>query len=569
MAFKGLCPAGQYPAVTGCRACPVNMYCPVGSDPQPCPNRLVTRGPGAASLRQCANPPGYIYVPSETSPSTAACGKDVYTLGLRFQTECTPCPNGFATNPDNVLGSHKSVSVCMAPPGFRMISSMVAPCGKGTFSSSYSDNYVPCTRCSTVKGPGITTETAGAISVDRCTWVEQGYAAAGDSSLIYLAGAPAGSAIASAKPCPQDHYCSGGSPYEGGSGVPKRCPNGLRTQSQGAVSVDQCVAPPGYYVVPGQGTLAECPDGWYKESWDRSSSCVKCGLNPYKKPDGFGGVIDGSAAGWQSNRNVTLEVLDPSDGMVLRQEPVRGSPECCYLRRGMASQRVFEAATGIWRLQALYCPTSDSYYGLSGDLYGVALVPCFNCAPNMVTSCSGVPAGSAWSSCAATLDAAAVRDASGAVKAYASAAACVLQPGWGWVNVTYGPVNNQVTRAFVKPCPINSFSPGDPKGSNRAPSCSRVTTHSIGQPNQASKHEVKCTWCGLVTRQHHARVQAVTPRAWQHATNLSMQDVAGQPPHPALVAAIPATAISTQQTRPMSCASQAQAWLSHQLQSPW
>lgn len=209
-----------------------------------------------------------------------------------------PCPQQVSACCDACC---PGVCVAVAPPGFRMISSMVAPCGKGTFSSSYSDNYVPCTRCSTVKGPGITTETAGAISVDRCTCergcdhrmgqvfftaaaavqhcseegcllsvvrqctsppllmllpvlrplvmlhlplprpgVEQGYAAAGDSGLIYLAGAPAGSAIASAKPCPQDHYCSGGSPYEGGSGVPKRCPNGLRTQSQGAVSVDQC-----------------------------------------------------------------------------------------------------------------------------------------------------------------------------------------------------------------------------------------------------------------------------------------------------------------------------------------
>jgi hypothetical protein len=126
----------------------------------------------------------------------------------------------------------------------------------------------------------------------------------------------------------------------------------------------------------------------------------------------------------------------------------------------MASQRVFESATGIWRLQALYCPTSDSYYGLSSDFYGVALIPCYNCLPNMVTSCNGVPAGSALTSCTAALDAAAVKDDNGVVSAYAGAAACVLQPGWGWVNMTYGPVNNQVTKAFVQPCPIDTFSLG-------------------------------------------------------------------------------------------------------------
>jgi hypothetical protein len=89
------------------------------------------------------------------------------------------------------------------------------------------------------------------------------------------------------------------------------------------------VAPPGFYMVAGQGVIAECPDGWYKETWDRSSSCMKCGMNPYKEPDGSGGVIDGSAAGWRSNRNVTIDVLDPSFGTVMRREAVRGSPDCC------------------------------------------------------------------------------------------------------------------------------------------------------------------------------------------------------------------------------------------------
>jgi hypothetical protein len=89
------------------------------------------------------------------------------------------------------------------------------------------------------------------------------------------------------------------------------------------------VAPPGYYIVAGSSTLAECPDGWYKETWDRSNSCLKCGLNPFKEPDGAGGVIDGAADGWRSNRNVTIELLDPSFGTVLQREAVRGSPDCC------------------------------------------------------------------------------------------------------------------------------------------------------------------------------------------------------------------------------------------------
>jgi hypothetical protein len=182
----------------------------------------------------------------------------------------------------------------VAPPGFLMISSMVAPCGKGTFSSNYSNNYVPCTKCSTLKGAGITTESAGAASAESCTceWcccccfgssqipelhvptltvhckkrpglsyqhallhpanfctevapvpsagVEPGYAAVSDKGQVYLTGAAAGSIIAGAKPCPQDYYCSGGSPFQGGAGVPTRCPDGLRTQNEGAFSADQC-----------------------------------------------------------------------------------------------------------------------------------------------------------------------------------------------------------------------------------------------------------------------------------------------------------------------------------------
>ncbi|WIA20833.1 hypothetical protein OEZ85_005186 [Tetradesmus obliquus] len=484
-----VCPAGQFNSVSGCAACPLNMYCPLGANPVPCPNKLITKGTGAGRLKQRVNPPGFRYVPSVSNPTMAPCGKDTYSLGQRFQTECTPCPSGFATSPNNALGSHTSVAVCIAPPGFLMISSMVAPCGKGTFSSSYSDNYVPCTKCSSLKGAGITTESAGAASVESCTWVEPGFAAVSDKAQVYLTGAPAGSIIAAAKPCPQDHYCTGGSPFDGGTGVPTRCPGGLRTQYEGAFSADQCVAPPGFYNIPGIAAVAECPDGWYKETWDRSSTCLKCGMNPFKEPDGLGGVLDGSASGWRSNRNVTIDVLDPSFGTVMRREAVRGSPDCCYLRKGMASQRVFEASTGIWRLQALYCPTGDSYYGLSNDFYGVALIPCFNCLPNMVTSCAGVPAGAALASCTAALDAAAAKDENGVVKAYGGVGACVLQPGWGWVNMTYGPVNNQVTKAFVQPCPVDTFSQGGAANLNCTP-CSAVN------PTYTTKNltgQVACT----------------------------------------------------------------------------
>jgi hypothetical protein len=48
-----VCPAGQFASVSGCIGCPINMYCPLGQNPTPCPNRLITISTGAASLQQC------------------------------------------------------------------------------------------------------------------------------------------------------------------------------------------------------------------------------------------------------------------------------------------------------------------------------------------------------------------------------------------------------------------------------------------------------------------------------------------------------------------------------------
>lgn len=70
--------------------------------------------------------------------------------------------------------------------------------------------------------------------------VELGYAAVNERGQVYLTGAPPGSVIARAKLCPQNHFCPGGSPFVGGSGVPRPCQNGLRTVGEGATSEDQC-----------------------------------------------------------------------------------------------------------------------------------------------------------------------------------------------------------------------------------------------------------------------------------------------------------------------------------------
>lgn len=98
------------------------------------------------------------------------------------------------------------------------------------------------------------------------------------------------------------------------------------------------VAPPGWYIVPGSNPArtAECPDGWFKESYDHSISCTKCGMNTYEEPDGFGGVVSSSTAGWRSNRTVQIEMLDPMFGVVTTRMAVRGSPDsCCECHSGL------------------------------------------------------------------------------------------------------------------------------------------------------------------------------------------------------------------------------------------
>lgn len=91
------------------------------------------------------------------------------------------------------------------------------------------------------------------------------------------------------------------------------------------------VAPPGWYVVPNSNPLraAECPDGWYSETFGRSTSCTKCGFNPFEEPDGFGGVVPGSAAGWRTNRTIQIDVLDPIYGTAAGKLAVRGSADSC------------------------------------------------------------------------------------------------------------------------------------------------------------------------------------------------------------------------------------------------
>jgi hypothetical protein len=103
------------------------------------------------------------------------CGDNEYSIGLDGATACRACPTGFATDPLNEAGSHTSVAVCKAPPGFYVGGEAVLPCPVGTFKSNYTLDR-ECVNCEEVFGPGVSTEREGSNSSAACVVLEPGRA---------------------------------------------------------------------------------------------------------------------------------------------------------------------------------------------------------------------------------------------------------------------------------------------------------------------------------------------------------------------------------------------------------
>lgn len=316
-----VCPPGTLPTGRGsCTNCKPNFYCPaaatnklvhIGKLVKQCPKHTVTRGPGAKSVTACLNTPGYrmaisrgrstarkdasataeaaaaspvlpAATVSEVATTTAGaaaagtgitvwvmpCGPDEYSEGLDGSTSCTPCPPGFKTDPENEIGSHTSAAVCMAPPGFFVEGNTVVPCPAGSFSSTYSHDTA-CTACEDVFGPGLTTAGAGSDSSAACTVLQPGYALVSNRNKAVMNGtldlnlAPQMFGAAT-KACPQSFYCPGGD--AAAAGQPQACPRGMMTEGQGAVSQDECMAPPGWFLpLDGSSSIQECQTGTYKQ----------------------------------------------------------------------------------------------------------------------------------------------------------------------------------------------------------------------------------------------------------------------------------------------------------------
>ncbi|WIA12448.1 hypothetical protein OEZ85_012483 [Tetradesmus obliquus] len=446
------CVAGKYRTSNGdCTDCPKNFYCPGnGAGKVVCGNGLITAKRGAVSKNNCVNPPGYKYVKTATTVKAEACGNNTYSLGLKQQPTCNPCPPGFVTDPDNNAGTHTSAAVCLAAPGMYMLGDTVVPCPKGEFSDSFGRNTA-CTSCESLFGQGVTTATTNSTSKDQCSWSETGFALVDDKGKVILGalGTNPAQVVAGARPCPQSYYCPGGDPAVAAS-QPTKCDTDLAivgrlwTEGEGATSDEDCVAPPGWARSTGT-TVVECASGTYKSTWDNTAACTSCGS----------GV-------WVSNRRSWITATD-AYSQPTKQFKVRGSSESCYIQPGMGAT-VSHDADGNVELKAMVCPAN--YFGITANKWGVVATPCQACPANSRTGFNSAPAQYKAASYYTTADDmdTAPNTLSGLTEptekltrdGYYNVTACYTKPGYGYYS------------GAASICPKGYYNAGD----NREP-CTR------------------------------------------------------------------------------------------------
>uniref|UniRef100_A0A383VV89 Apple domain-containing protein n=1 Tax=Tetradesmus obliquus TaxID=3088 RepID=A0A383VV89_TETOB len=446
-----VCPAGMYPMANGgCAPCKLNQFCPLGQSAttttaKNCPPNTVTLKTGARSMNDCFNKPGYRYFRTSTGVRAIACGDDEYTVGLKKQTTCTRCMPGFKTDPANPPGIHTSSAVCVAPPGSFVAGDSVVPCPKGEYSDSY-DSSTSCTTCLDEFGEGITTEKANSTSRSDCKWLERGYALVDDRKKVVTTTLASLLALnrqwLGAKPCPQNSYCPGGNPDAGGQ--PQVCPgtgnNQLWTEGEGAIAVDECVAPPGFMYDSGGNQATPCSQGQYKEGWNRLTTCDYCSGTSNTA------VLAAVDDLWLSDPTTFINKLDPSTGITMQQFAVRGSPENCYIQRGMGVMSIRDIKTGTTYFKAVVCP-ADSY-GINGPnpatgvfkKYGRTITPCTACPTNMQTGQYATPEDNAASQITSYLTKVTLTPLTTQTTTYSgtggyfSVDACATQDGYGYYS---------------------------------------------------------------------------------------------------------------------------------------
>ncbi|WIA35695.1 hypothetical protein OEZ86_004101 [Tetradesmus obliquus] len=294
------------------------------------------------------------------------CPKGQYCSGGGNSMGCKQCPPGLTT----VQAASTAYSQCVAPPGYCMGNSAAKKCPRGT----YTDSFNTLSFCIACKA-GLTTPDEASTSIGACKLATRGYhltvtqsnrtaaqqtgnldsSAGGNSSTNSSTGLqslkdPFVATIAAAL-CPPNSYQDGETTQQQCTS----CPHGLRTEQAGADGVALCLAPPGMQLLPGDGSISDCPVGSYKEGWNLNP-CISCG-------DGL---------------------LTESDGAV--------SADACYVPPGFGIVRV----EGSGAVSAVMCV--QGMFGRSAPNYDTRSTRCMPCPGNTATAdvITGIPASSGY-----------------------------------------------------------------------------------------------------------------------------------------------------------------------------
>lgn len=401
-----ICEPGFFENATtsSCEPCGKGAYCPGGnpnaqtaSDARGprtlCGAGLTTRTSKAVRYTQCVTLPGYyLSVVTESAQAALPCGPGFFSEGNTRMRSCKRCAAGFAEDPafTSQAASNASMratkeAVCMLPPGKFLVGALVRDCAMGYYSSSFrsptASNASTCSACPR----GVTTTRPGAMTQEECTvllagfvFSASGFAPQSNIPLNVTAQTTTVAyATADAVQCGWGTFSSGGM-VNASSPSPsscQACPNGFTTQKQGAVSREDCMAPPGYF---SNGTaLRPCGNvngsGYYREDWapvvsargDGSDVCSPCGP----------GILTGFQDVDETPATLAAEANSATKTMV---SSTSGS---CYIDPG---QGIVADVTSSSSLRAIDCP--DGTYGVAARVYGLAIAPCKPCARNMVTS---------------------------------------------------------------------------------------------------------------------------------------------------------------------------------------
>ncbi|WIA42909.1 hypothetical protein OEZ86_008823 [Tetradesmus obliquus] len=351
-----VCPPGTYQVLSGtsrsCEKCPKGSFCTGGSIRQgsaaaaapselafggtaePCaPSNmgLTTKSEGSTKYSDCIALGGFV-LPAARGQEAVRCTGNTYAPPANRLRSCLPCQSGLEVPPEYRFLQEDRSEVCRVPPGRFWELNVVRECPRGLYREEYARitdrSAIACRSCP----EGWQTSAKGATSKNQCTILNAGYMLEGAALNDPLATLPQDADIVDAVTCPIGYYSTGGSMVSC-----KQCPFNTTTKATGAISPDDCLVPPGYFVKlndanPAVGVLEKCPKnvsgmGYYRSGWvsfsqakgtDGTDACTPCGagiLSEYRDADE---IQDG----------LVVMANDPHPGLV------PSSSASCYISPG-------------------------------------------------------------------------------------------------------------------------------------------------------------------------------------------------------------------------------------------